>query len=338
MKLIRLLLLPIVPFYYLVTWFRNTLYDAEIKTSKSYDFPVVCVGNLSTGGTGKTPMVEYLIKLLKSEFNLATLSRGYGRSTQGFLLANDQISAKELGDEPFQFYNAFKAEILVAVDENRQEGIDILRALKKKPEVILLDDAFQHRKVKAGLNILLTTYHQPYYKDLLLPTGNLRESRAGAKRASIIVVTKCPEDLSAIEKASIEKRINPEPNQLVCFSAISYSTSVISDEKMLPLQSLSKFTLVTGIANATPLVDYLSAKQLTYNHLEYKDHHAFTVSDIQRINESELIVTTEKDYMRLKEAELLKGKLYYLPIVSIIDKASEFDAKIKAFVRTNQGT
>ncbi|WAC03652.1 tetraacyldisaccharide 4'-kinase [Lacinutrix neustonica] len=336
MKLIRLLLLPIVPVYYLVTWFRNTLYDAGIKTSKSYDFPVVCVGNLSTGGTGKTPMVEYLIKLLKSEFNLATLSRGYGRNTKGFLLANDQISAKELGDEPFQFYNAFKEEILVAVDENRQEGIDILRALKKQPDIILLDDAFQHRKVKAGFNILLTTYMQPYFNDILLPTGNLRESRTGAKRANIIVVTKCPKDLSDSEKISIKKQIKAEPNQLICFSSIDYSSHVIAEEKTRPLQSLSKFTLVTGIANATPLLTYLTAKKLKYNHLEFKDHHTFTVSDIQRISESELIVTTEKDYMRLKEADLLKGKLYYLPIVSEIDKASEFDKKIKDFVRANK--
>ncbi|WP_044399903.1 tetraacyldisaccharide 4'-kinase [Lacinutrix sp. Hel_I_90] len=332
MKLIRLLLLPIVPVYYLVTWLRNLLYDAEIKTSKSYDFPVVCVGNLSTGGTGKTPMVEYLIKLLKADYKLATLSRGYGRDTKGFQLANVNSSATLLGDEPFQFYNKFKNDILVAVDEDRQHGIEILSALKKKPEVILLDDAFQHRKVKAGLNILLTTYNQPYFNDIVLPTGNLREPRTGAKRAGIIVVTKCPEALSDSEKASIEKRINPKANQLVCFSTIGYSTVVISSEKTRPLASLSKFTLVTGIANVKPLLSYLSVKNLAFKHLEYKDHHSFTAEDIARISENELIVTTEKDYMRLKKHEVLKSKLYYLPIVCHIDKASVFNEKVKNFV------
>jgi tetraacyldisaccharide 4'-kinase len=321
-----------VPVYYLVTWLRNILYDAEIKTSRSYDFPVVCVGNLSTGGTGKTPLVEYLIKLLKADYKLATLSRGYGRDTKGFQLANVNSSATLLGDEPFQFYNKFKNDILVAVDEDRQHGIKILRALKNMPEVVLLDDAFQHRKVKAGLNILLTTYNQPYFNDIVLPTGNLREPRAGAKRAGIIVVTKCPEALSDSEKASIEKRINPDPNQLVCFSTIGYSTVVISGEKTRPLSSLSKFTLVTGIANAKPLLDYLSAKNFAFKHLEYKDHYSFTAEDIARISENELIVTTEKDYMRLKKYEVLKNKLYYLPIVCHIDKASAFDEKVKDFV------
>ena len=161
MKLLRKILFPLVPIYYTVTSLRNKLYDLGIKKSKSYDFPIICVGNLSVGGTGKTPMIEYLIHLLKDDYKVATLSRGYGRSTKGFLLANESVIAESLGDEPFQFYNKFKNDILVAVDENRNYGIQSLRRLKKPPEVILLDDAFQHRKVKAGFNILLTTSGMP---------------------------------------------------------------------------------------------------------------------------------------------------------------------------------
>ena len=180
MKFIRIILFPIVPIYYLVTWLRNKLYDTGIKSSKSYDFPVICVGNLSTGGTGKTPMIEYLIRLLKDEKSLATLSRGYKRKTEGFVLADENANANTIGDEPFQFYTKFNA-IAVAVDSDRQNGIAQLRKLKIQPEVILLDDAYQHRKVKAGFNILLTAYNNLYYKDMVLPTGNLREPRSGAK-------------------------------------------------------------------------------------------------------------------------------------------------------------
>ncbi|MBQ0769262.1 MAG: tetraacyldisaccharide 4'-kinase, partial [Bizionia sp.] len=182
MKLLRYLLFPIMPIYFVVTWLRNQLYDYGLKKSKTYHFPVLCVGNLSAGGTGKTPMVEYLIRLLKSDFKIATLSRGYGRETDGFVLGSAKANAKSLGDEPFQFYSKFSKDIMVAVDANRQQGIAKLRELLLKPEAIILDDAFQHRKVTAGLNILLTTYSNLYYKDFVLPTGDLREPRAGAKR------------------------------------------------------------------------------------------------------------------------------------------------------------
>jgi len=203
MKIIRALLFPIMPIYYLVTWLRNVLYDKGIKSSKSYDLPIICIGNLSTGGTGKTPMVEYLIGLLKDEKNVATLSRGYGRKTTGFLLADEEATVESIGDEPYQFYYKFNKSIQVAVDENRQNGIETLTHIKLKPEVIILDDAFQHRKVKAGLNILLTTYNKPFYNAVVLPTGDLREPRTGAKRAQIIVVTKCPKLSSKAEEAML---------------------------------------------------------------------------------------------------------------------------------------
>ena len=331
MKFIRIILFPFVPIYFLVTWFRNLAYDKGWFKSVSYDFPVVCVGNLSAGGTGKTPMVEYLIRLLKDETNLATLSRGYGRKTKGFLLAEDNITATELGDEPFQFYHKFKDEITVAVDEDRQHGISTLRALKPKPEVVILDDAFQHRKVKAGYNILLTTYNNLYVDDFVLPTGNLREPKKGAKRANIIVVTKCPEFLSQNDKEAIVLKLKPKVYQHVFFSHIGYNDSVLNETEKFSLNKLESFTLVTGIANAKPLVNYLKSLQLDFNHIEFKDHHNFTESDIKKLSELDKIVTTEKDYMRLKNEDILKDKLYFMPIKIKIDNSEDFNTLIKAF-------
>lgn len=331
MKFIRIILFPFVPIYFLVTWFRNLAYDKGWFKSTSYDFPIICVGNLSAGGTGKTPMVEYLIRLLKEETNLATLSRGYGRKTKGFLLAEDNITATELGDEPFQFYHKFKDEITVAVDEDRQHGISTLRAIKPKPEVVILDDAFQHRKVKAGYNILLTTYNNLYVDDFVLPTGNLREPKKGAKRANIIVVTKCPESLTQLEKKAIVLKLKPKVYQHVFFSHIGYNDLVLNETQKVSLNKLESFTLVTGIANAKPLVSYLKSLQLDFNHIEFKDHHNFTENDIKKLSELDKIVTTEKDYMRLKNEAVLKGKLYFLPIKTVIDNSEQFDALVKAF-------
>ena len=331
MKFIRIILFPFVPIYFLVTWFINLAYDKGWFKSISYDFPVVCVGNLSAGGTGKTPMVEYLIRLLKDETNLATLSRGYGRKTKGFLLAENNITATELGDEPFQFYHKFKDEITVAVDEDRQHGIATLRALKTKPEVVILDDAFQHRKVKAGYNILLTTYANLYVDDFVLPTGNLREPKKGAKRANIIVVTKCPEFLSQKDKEAIVLKLKPKVYQHVFFSHIGYNDSVLNETEKFSLNKLESFTLVTGIANAKPLVNYLKSLQLDFNHFEFKDHHNFTENDIKKLSELDKIVTTEKDYMRLKNEDILKDKLYFMPIKIKIDNSEDFDTLIKEF-------
>ena len=331
MKFIRIILFPFVPIYFLVTWFRNLAYDKGWFKSTSYDFPIICVGNLSAGGTGKTPMVEYLIRLLKEETNLATLSRGYGRKTKGFLLAEDNITATELGDEPFQFYHKFKDEITVAVDEDRQHGISTLRAIKPKPEVVILDDAFQHRKVKAGYNILLTTYNNLYVDDFVLPTGNLREPKKGAKRANIIVVTKCPESLTQLEKKAIVLKLKPKVYQHVFFSHIGYNDLVLNETQKVSLNKLESFTLVTGIANAIPLVNYLKSLRLDFNHIEFKDHHNFTENDIKKLSELDKIVTTEKDYMRLKNEAVLKSKLYFLPIKTVIDNSEQFDALVKAF-------
>lgn len=333
MKFIRILLFPIVPIYYVATWLRNILYDLGFITSKTYDFPVVCVGNLSAGGTGKTPMVEYLIGLLKEEYNLATLSRGYGRKTKGFSLAQETSSAETLGDEPFQFYNKFKESIQVAVDENRQNGISRLRDLKTPPNLIVLDDAFQHRKVTAKLNILLTTYSNLYCNDFVLPTGNLREPKSGANRAQLIVVTKCPKNLSLEKKKLIEAKLKPKNNQDVFFSSISYGNEVIGNKKNIALKDLSQFTLVTGIANAKPLVGFLKDEGLKFNHLEYGDHHNFSKKEIEVISKNKLIITTEKDYVRLISEKHLANNLYYLPITINIDREKDFNAFVKAKIK-----
>ncbi|MBU2950288.1 tetraacyldisaccharide 4'-kinase [Tamlana agarivorans] len=333
MKILRHLLFPVVPIYFMVTWLRNKLYDLGIKKAMNYDFPVICVGNLSAGGTGKTPMIEYLVKLLKADYKVATLSRGYKRKTTGFQLANASATVETIGDEPFQFYNKFKDAIEVAVDSDRQNGIAELQALSKKLDVILLDDAFQHRKVQAGFNIMLTTYSNPFFSDIVLPTGDLREPRSGAKRAHCIVVTKCPLDINNSEKEAIIKRINPLKSQSVFFSSIVYSETLFSEAESITFEAIKPFTLVTGIANATPLVQFLKGKQLNFEHLNYKDHHEFSEQDIVELSKKSLIVTTEKDFMRMKDYTVLRDKLYYLPIEVKIDDKPKFEALIKAFTK-----
>ncbi|PWI30946.1 tetraacyldisaccharide 4'-kinase [Flavobacteriaceae bacterium LYZ1037] len=325
MKFLRYILLPIVPIYFLVTWARNKLYDFGWKKSKSYKIPVICVGNLSVGGTGKSPMIEYLIRILKMDYKLATLSRGYKRETSGFKLADASDSAKTIGDEPFQFFNKFGETILVAVDANRQNGIANLLNINNNLDVILLDDAFQHRKVQAGFNILLTSYGDLYCDDILLPTGNLREPKSGAKRANIIMVTKCPNTIAESEKTQIITKLKPRKEQHVFFSSITYSNYVFSLSTKQEISQLSAFTLVTGIANATPLVDYLKFKALDFEHLNFNDHHVFSEKEIEELSKSDCIVTTEKDFMRLKSESKLQEKLFYLPIEFSIDKEEMFN-------------
>ncbi|MFI1771661.1 tetraacyldisaccharide 4'-kinase [Thalassobellus citreus] len=322
-----------MPIYYGVTSLRNKLYDLGLKQSTTYNFPVICVGNLSVGGTGKTPMIEYLITLLKDDYKVATLSRGYKRKTKGFQLANESSSAESIGDEPFQFYSKFNKEILVAVDSDRRNGIETLQS-NNTPEVILLDDAFQHRKVKAGFNILLTTYGNPYFNDVVLPTGNLREPRSGAKRANIIVVTKCPIGLTENEKNKIIEQIKLKSHQHVFFSSIAYANEVFSLDSSIKVEDLNDFTLVTGIANANPLVDFLNNKNLKFEHLNFKDHHEFSQEDIAVLNKKSRIVTTEKDFMRLKQYDSLKAKLFYLPITTVIDDSTAFNTLIKTFANS----
>ncbi|MGB7786815.1 MAG: tetraacyldisaccharide 4'-kinase, partial [Salinimicrobium sp.] len=310
----RKLLYPFSLLYGGITFLRNKFYDEGIFKSHSYELPVIAVGNLSVGGTGKTPMVEYLIELLKQDRKVAALSRGYKRSSKGFHLVKGTETAAEVGDEPLQFKKKFP-EVLVAVDESRSHGIEELLKNSDPPEIILLDDAFQHRQVKAGFYILLTPYQNLYSDDLVLPAGDLRESRSGAKRADVVVVTKCAENLSAEEQEKIAAKLNLQPEQELYFSSITYSGEVLGKGKKLQLKELQKrhFSLVTGIANPAPLVRHLQEQGLSFDHIAFPDHHNFTTSEIKDLQNKGLILTTEKDYMRLKN-DIFEENLFYLPI------------------------
>ncbi|PKV52515.1 lipid-A-disaccharide kinase [Aquimarina sp. MAR_2010_214] len=333
MNLLRKILLPFVPFYYLVTWLRNKLYDFGIKKSMTYDFPILVVGNLSVGGTGKSPMVEYLVTLLKDRVSLATLSRGYKRETKGFKLVTASSTAKEVGDEPLQFKRKF-TDVIVAVDADRRNGISNLRSLTNKPDVILLDDAYQHRKVKAGFYILLTAYYDLYCNDIVLPTGNLREPKKGADRADIIVVTKCPDSLSFEEKKRITDKLAINRNQELFFTTIDYGSDIVNISETKPIKSLQNihFTLVTGIANPTPLLDHYTSLGLKFDHIGFPDHHNFTNAELKKLNDLEFIITTEKDYVRLA-SDISEKKLWYQPIeVRFVGETASFDNKIVKFI------
>lgn len=312
MSISRKFLLPLSPLYGLATKLRNLGYDRGIFKSSSYQLPVICVGNLSVGGTGKSPMVEYLINHLKKDHKVASLSRGYGRNTTGFYLLSESDNATMVGDEPLQFKIKYP-EVSVAVDENRQRGIAELIE-KEDPEVIILDDAFQHRKVKAGLNILLTTYGNIYTKDRLLPAGDLRESKAGAKRADIIVVTKCPPDLSNEEQTEIARDLNLQPHQNLFFGYIDYSPLIVNEAGSISLQHIKgkQVLLVTGIANDKPLLKHLGNENIDFDHEKFPDHYNYKIKDQEKLT-GEIILTTEKDYMRLKGL-INNPVLYYIPI------------------------
>lgn len=333
MRKLRLLLFPVAGIYYLVTLTRNKLYDTGIFKSKKYDIPVICVGNLSVGGTGKSPMTEFVVRLLHHDYKVATLSRGYGRKTKGYLDVHPENQATMVGDEPLQFAQKFK-NIQVAVCEDRQTGIETLLSKVNAPEVIVLDDAYQHRKVEAGFYILLTAYSDLYSNDFLLPAGNLRESRAGASRADVVVVTKCPENLSSQEQVSIVDSLNVNKTKQVYFSTISYDEKVYSALGPVQLNRLKvkKVTLVTGIANPKPLSEYLTSQGLSFSHEAYGDHHNFTSSEIEMLDKLDCILTTEKDYVRLRP--LLKmSDLYYLPIkAQFLDGEELLSEEIKNFV------
>jgi len=320
MNILRKILFPFSLLYGIITSLRNLFYDKGWFKSKSYNTPIICVGNLSTGGTGKSPMIEFLISFLKKDYQVAVLSRGYKRKTTGFKEVLSNSTAEEVGDEPLQFKQNFP-ETTIAVCVDRQEGIE---KLKTKADVILLDDAFQHRKVKASTYILLTTFNDLYSNDYILPTGNLRESRRGAERADIILVTKCPEGVAYAKLQEIQFLLNLKPHQKIYFSKIGYDDNVFGISETLPLDYLKNknFTLVTGIANPKPLVSYLKRKELTFEHSKFPDHHHFSTSEIKQLKEKEIILTTEKDFVRL-QPKLDKFAIYYLPIKTIILKEQE---------------
>ena len=337
MNLLRKILFPFAVLYGFITSIRNFLFDKGMLKSHSFDVPVIAVGNLSVGGTGKTPQIEYLIRLLSPNYKVATLSRGYKRQSKGFVLADSTSNAEILGDEPFQFYTKFK-NIQVAVDADRKNGIEQLLYQQERPDVILLDDAFQHRKVKAGFYILLTSYGDLFCDDYMLPTGNLRESRSGAKRADIIVVTKCPANLSLDEQNEIKSKLQLNSDQELYFSYIDYDDSVYSEDKVLKVSEIENVDklLLAGIAKPEPFFGYLQDENVEC--LTYPDHHHFTEKELLEINnksKNKIIITTEKDFVRLK-GSIPKEQLFYLPIRSTFLSVSEnFDKTITNYVGTS---
>lgn len=311
MQELRLLLYPFSILYDGIISLRNWAFDIGILDQKEFDIPIVAVGNLSTGGTGKTPMIEFLINHYKGK-RVAVLSRGYGRKTSGYIELSVEDSPEKVGDEPLQIKRKFQNSIVSAVCEKRVDGIQ--RLLKDHSlDVILLDDAYQHRHVKASHYLLLTSYDRLYINDYLLPAGNLRESRSGADRAQSVIVTKCPKNLSTSQQDKIEKQLNLFSNQNLYFSYIDYGKLLKGLKKELLLEELKgkEITVVTGIAKPAPFIEFLESKVIV-EHLEFNDHHEFTDEEIMQIKSKPIVITTEKDFMRLKSHRLFN--VFYLPI------------------------
>ena len=345
LKSFRFVLYPLSLMYSSVIWLRNKLFDRNILRSASFNFPIICVGNLALGGTGKTPMTEYLIKLLSNHFQVATLSRGYKRKTKGFAIADAKTTALDIGDEPMQIHIKFP-DVSVAVAEERIVGIPQLLHDRPQTDVIILDDAFQHREVRAGLNILLTDYNNLYTRDVLLPAGDLRDIKGSSTRADIIVVTKCKSHLDEVEKEAIKKELNPLPHQSVYFTKIEYGIPYhLFTKKEMMIDMESHVLLICGIANPEPLKQKLSDFVATFEVLNFRDHHIFNTDDLKEIKnhfskiarEKKVILTTEKDAVRLVkfEKELENFPIFVFPMAHkfLFEEQSEYDRQITEFVR-----
>ena len=352
------LLYPISFIYRIIVFFRNKFFDWGIFKEKEYPVPVICVGNITVGGTGKTPHVEYLIELLSPNYKVAVLSRGYKRKTHGFVLAKPECDVFTIGDEPFQLFLKYR-DILVAVDEKRRNGIEMLLGLeeKERPEIILLDDAFQHRYVKPGFSILLMNYNNMPYEDAFLPVGFLRESISAKRRANVVIVTKCIENIKPIDMLMIKKELNLFPYQFVFFTKFKYAdlTPVFKD---VCIDSYSikdicrdfQIFLVTGIASSEIMREDLKNKGCSISHhFEYDDHHWYTVQDIEKIckmfdkidSQKKIILTTEKDAVKIQKlacSQKLKENIFYLPIqVEFLSKnGNDFNKSIMDYVATNK--
>lgn len=353
----NILLYPLSLIYGAVTGIRNFMYDTGILPRHEFNIPVICVGNITVGGTGKTPHTEYLVDLLSKQFRVATLSRGYLRKSTGFRIASHSDNIDKIGDEPFQIFKKFPG-ITVAVDRDRVNGVKSI--LKEKPdtEVVILDDGFQHRRITPGFVILLTDYGRLMINDHLLPYGRLRENISSMSRADIILVTKSPENISPIQRRIIVKEINKSAYQNLYFTSLEYKDPrPVYDQPVIKKLLLSankkeksSVVLVTGIANPQPLKDYLSGYFKEIVHLSYPDHHKFTEKDISKISgafhgmvsSEKFIITTEKDAVRLREftniAENLRSSAYYIPlgIKFLNNDKDEFDNLIFEYVRKNK--
>ncbi len=345
MKYLRWLLFPFSIVYGLVVMIRNWLYDAGLFESRSCIKPVISVGNLDVGGAGKSPMTEYLVRLLKDDYRLATLSRGYGRATKGFVLADATTAATELGDEPAQFKQKFP-DVTVAVCEKRTVGIE---RLLPKHDVVLLDDAYQHRAVKPGLSLLLFDHSRLNGPQWLLPAGNLREPFVGRYRADVLVVTKCPADLTAIQQQKALQKLKPLSYQQVYFTSISYMPlhDIYGKRKGDMPAAGSKIFVLTGIANPDPLIGHLKHLGLEVVHHNYPDHHQFSLKNITKLAADlqhnappgTMVITTEKDAQRLRQPDILPHvetlPFYVLPIgvMFLNDAEKRFDQTIQNYVR-----
>ena len=345
-------LLPFSWIYGSIVRFRNWLFDMGLKKSKSFSIPIISVGNITVGGSGKTPHVEYLIRLLHDKAKIAVLSRGYKRKSHGYVLAEESTTMPEIGDEPFQMHQKF-SDIYVAVDAKRARGIENLQndEATKDVDVVLLDDAFQHRYVKPGINILLVDYHRLIIYDKMLPAGRLREPLSGKNRADIVIITKCPKDLKPMEFRVLTKAMDLYPFQKLYFTSINYDTPKgVFEEKQIELDKLQDYhvLLLTGIASPKQMEHDLKPMTKDITNLSFGDHHSFKGKDIDRINdafesipEPRIIITTEKDAVRLRETEGLyekvKSNMYELPIkVSfMLDQQNNFNEKIISYVRKN---
>jgi len=350
-------LYPLSLIYGIVTGLRNFLFNSEVLKSHEFNIPVICVGNLAVGGTGKTPHTEYLIDLFRKSFKVAVLSRGYKRKTRGFLFAGPGSQVKDIGDEPLQVYKKFP-DIVVAVDRNRINGVK--KILEERPDisVIILDDGYQHRRIKPGFSILLSDFDRLMIRDHMLPYGNLRENKRNMSRADIILITKCPENISPIQRRIIVKEISKAPYQNLFFTSITYKDPLpVFEEKVNSsvkpeniLSGESGIVLVTGIANPKLPFEYLKPMVGEIVHLTFGDHYQYSTRDIEQINNawsdlkspSKYVITTEKDSVRLREisniAESFRSAFYYIPIgINFLnDDKDEFDNMIVDYVRKNK--
>lgn len=349
---IRKWLTPLSMLYGMVVGIRNQLFELGFLKSRSFDIPVISVGNITVGGSGKTPHIEYLVRLLKDKVKVAVLSRGYKRKSKGYVLADADTSMSDIGDEPYQMKKKFP-DIYIAVDKNRCEGIDNLtqQDATKDTDVVLLDDAFQHRYVKPGVNILLVDYHRLIISDKLLPAGRLREPKEGKARADIVIITKCPKDLKAINYRMLTRSMNLFPYQSLFFTTLEYGELFMlfgNEKKAIDKISDQHVLLLTGIASPQQMILDLEPLCLETIPLAYSDHHDFKAKDIARINQMfeampapKMIITTEKDAARLETAEGLneevRNHLYVLPVEIKFMQEQEklFNHKILSYVQKN---
>ncbi|MEG0794886.1 MAG: tetraacyldisaccharide 4'-kinase [Odoribacter sp.] len=345
----KVLLLPLSVIYGMIVGFRNILFHLGILKSRSFSIPIICVGNITVGGTGKTPHTELIISTLQEKFRVACLSRGYKRKTSGFILSDVHSTAREIGDEPMQIKNKFP-NIQVACDEKRVRGIKKLLALSVPPEVIILDDGFQHRYVQADKNIILVDYSHPIHEDCLLPAGRLREDPGALKRADYIIVTKCPKDILPIERRILSKQLKIRAYQQLFFTSLEYGCiyDLTGQAKNMIPSKKSTLLCLTGIAQPATYVEYLKTFTEDVRELHYPDHHDFHKKDIENIenvfqkigNKEKYIFTTEKDAMRLKGCELstrIKSRIYYIPVVpKFIQDENVLLNEISEYVRKNK--